>query len=352
MKVNICYFLIALTFVSVSCQDDEKSVKEYNEGVFIVNEGTFLGGNGTITYYNEDSEETAQNIFINDEGDFAGDVAQSMIFHGDKAYIVINGDHKIEVADATTFKSIQTITDVEIDKPRYIEIIDNKAYISVWGAYNEFFSLIDSYVLVYDLESDEVIETIDTDEGTENLLYNGTRLFASNFDYGASNTVAAIDPTTNSLIDHVEVGAGPAGMTLDANGKLWVICVGAWDAENGQLFRINPATLAVEDEMEITGVPGMDITTTPDKQNIIYTVGTSVFSLPIGSEEESEEPVFDAGEVTSLYSLAVDEATGNIWIGEAPNFTSAGKVYIYSSAGVLNTSFTAGIGPGQFVFKP
>ena len=181
MKVNIYYFLIALAFAGTSCSDEDKALKEYHEGAFVVNEGAFQAGNGTITYYNEALESAAQNIFINPEGDFAGDVAQSLTFHGDEAYIVINGDSKIEIADAVTFKSMRTITSGALDKPRYVEIIDNKAYISVWGAYDEFFSLVDSYVLVYDLESKEVIKTIDTDEGTENLLYNGETLFACKF---------------------------------------------------------------------------------------------------------------------------------------------------------------------------
>ena len=352
MKVNIYYFLIALAFAGTSCSDEDKALKEYHEGAFVVNEGAFQAGNGTITYYNEVLESAAQNIFINPEGDFAGDVAQSLTFHGDEAYIVINGDSKIEIADAVTFKSIRTITSGALDKPRYVEIIDNKAYISVWGAYDESFSLVDSYVMVYDLESKEVIKTIDTDEGTENLLYDGETLFAANFNYGSSNTVAAINPSTNTLIDHIEVEAGPAGMVIDANGKLWVVCVGAWNAVNGQLFRINATTLEVEEEIEITGIPGIDITTTTDKQNIIYSVGTSVFSLPIAATEESDEPVFEAEEVTSLYSLTVDQTNGNIWIGDAPSFSSAGKVYIYSSTGVLSTSFNAGIGPTQVVFKP
>ena len=185
------------------------------------------------------------------------------------------------------------------------------------------------------------------------IYYTMVKLFLpANFNYGSSNTVAAINPSTNTLIDHIEVEAGPAGMVIDANGKLWVVCVGAWNAVNGQLFRINATTLEVEEEIEITGIPGIDITSTTDKQNIIYSVGSSVFSLPIAATEESDEPVFEAEEVTSLYSLTVDQTNGNIWIGDAPSFSSAGKVYIYSSTGVLSTSFNAGIGPTQVVFKP
>lgn len=343
-------FLSAFMVLMISCEDDPKPTGKYENGVFIVNEGAFLAGNGSITFYNMASEAPEQNIFLNAAGNFAGDVVQSMTFHDDVALIVVNGDSKIEIANSDTFESIETITDELIDKPRYIEVINDKAYISVWGAYDEFFSLVDSYVLVYDLNT-KSIATIDTDEGTENLLYTGNRLFAANYNYGSSSTVSAIDPTNNTLIDNIELSAGPAGMVADANGKLWVICVGGYGAENGYLFRINPASLAIEEEIIITGVPGMDLATTLDKQNILYSVGTSVYSLPVSATEEAQEKLFEASEVTSLYALNVDPSTGNIWIGDAPTFSAPGKVYVYSSVGTSLTSFDAGIAPTQIVFK-
>ncbi len=353
MKMNIRFFLSvffsALFFAG--CKDDPKPRGQYEEGVFIVNEGAFGSGNGTITHYNSTLGEAEQNIFVNAVGEFAGDVVQSLTFNEGKAYLVVNGDNKIEIVKANTFEAIQTITHADLDKPRYVEVIKDKAYISVWGAYDEFFSLVDSYILVYDLNSNTVVKTIDTDEGTENFLYNGQRLFASNYNYGSSSTVSVIDPTNNSLVDHIELAAGPAGMVTDVDGKLWVVCVGGWGAENGQLFRINPETLIIEDEITITGVPGIDIATTPDKQNIIYSVGTTVFSIAITATAEPAEPLFDAEDVISVYSLNVDQVNGDIWIGDAPSFSSAGKVYIYSPDGASGNSFDAGIAPTQIVFK-
>lgn len=346
------YFLLLAISASVlsGCDDESGPKGKYEEGVFVVNEGTFGAGNGSVTYYNS-SGVAEQNIFRNSVGDFAGDVVQSLKFHEERAYLVINEDSKIEVVNGNTFGAITTITHADIDKPRYIEVIDDKAYISVWGPYDENFSLIDSYVLVYDLNTGSVVKKIDTDEGTENLLFNGERLFASNFNYGASSTVSVINPDDNSLIDNVEVSAGPAGMVTDANGKLWVVCVGGFEATNGYLYRINPETLQIEDDITITGIPGSDIAVTPDKGTIIYSVGTSIYSLPINSTEEAAEPTFEASEVTSLYALSVDPAAGNIYLGDAPSFSAIGKVYIYSSSGTKISSFEAGIGPTEIVFK-
>jgi hypothetical protein len=346
-----CFFLLVILMTILSGCDDEDGPKgKYEDGVFVVNEGTFKAGNGSVTYYNS-SGEVEQNIFRNSVGNFAGDVVQSLKFHEERAYLVINEDSKIEVVNGNTFGTINTITHADIDKPRYIEVIDGKAYISVWGPYDENFSLIDSYVLVYDLSSGSVITRIDTDEGTENLLFDGERLFASNFNYGASSTVSVINPDDNSLIDNVEVSAGPAGMVTDANGKLWVVCVGGFGDTNGYLYRINPETLQVEEDIIITGVPGGDIAVTPDKGSIIYSVGTAIYSLPINATEEAVEPAFEAADVTSLYALSVDPETGDIYAGDAPSFTAIGKVYVYSPSGTKITSFDTGILPTEIVFK-
>jgi hypothetical protein len=351
MKMKMWFLLLAApVLLIVSCEDDTKPLRKYVNGVFIVNEGNFMSGNGTITFYDSATETVFQNIFVNDAGDFAGDVVQSMIFHEGVPIIVVNGDSKLEVAHGLTFKSVKTITDELIDKPRYVEVINDKAYISVWGPYDEFFSLVDSYVLVYDFPTNSVVDTIQTDEGTENLLYTGSRLFASNYNYGASSTVSAIDPANNTLLENIQVSAGPAGMVEDINGKLWVICVGGWGAENGYLYRINPATLEIEENITITGAVGIDLATTPDKQHILYTIGTSVFSLPISATEEATDALFVAEDVTLLSALSVDPS-GNIWIGDAPSFTAPGKVYVYSSTGISISSMAAGIAPTQIVFN-
>lgn len=349
---NGLILLITSSLLLAGCDDDENVSKgEYETGVFVVNEGAFNADNGSVTHYNTAAGIAEQNIFKNSLGLFAGDVVQSLTFSGNNGYLVINDDDKIEVVNGNTFVSVSTITHADIEKPRYVEVINGKAYISVWGAYDDNFSLIDSYVLVYDLGNNTVVKKIDTDEGTENLLYNGERLFASNYNYGGSSTVSVINPEDNSLIDEVEVSEGPAGMVLDANGKVWVVCVGAWGAENGYLFRINPTTLEVENAITITGVPGTDIAVSPDKQNIFYHVGTSVYSIAIGATSEAEEPLFEAEEVISASTLNIDPAKGNLWIGDTPSFSGIGKVYVYSAAGDVITSFDAGIGPTQIVFK-
>ena len=245
MKINfyswkLLWVVCAVIFLQGCDSDDDQNGGAYQSGVFVANEGGFGSGNATVTFYDPTSKIVAQNIFKNAGGLFAGDVLQSITLDGDNAYLVLNGSNAIEVVNNNTFKTVKTFTAPALDKPRYVEVIDDEAYISVWGPYDENYSLIDSYILVVDAKTYAVIDTIDTDEGVENMLYDGDHLFASNYNFGSSNSLAVIDPTDHSLVDQLTLAEGPAGMTLDVNNKLWVITTGTYEGHDGKLFRINP----------------------------------------------------------------------------------------------------------------
>jgi len=344
-------FIVILATLAAGCKDDENKPKgKYEHGAFIVNEGGFGSANGSVTFFNTSTSEAKQNI-AHVSGTFPGDVAQSITFKDDKAYLVLNGSNNIQVFDANSFEHLNTITSTDIVAPRYVEVIDDKAYISVWGPYNSDFVLVDSYVLVYDLKTSTVVTKIDTDEGTENLLYNGNYLFATNFNFGASNTLAVINPKDNSLVKQIALSDGPSGLVLDANNKLWVACVGGYGATTGKIYRINPSSLTIEATININGTLGGDIAITPDKKNLLYTVGNSVFKIDVGNDTEATSPLFTSNEASSIYSFTVNPDNGDIWIGDPLNYTSTGKTYVYNADGTAKTSFEVGISPTQFVFK-
>jgi hypothetical protein len=349
MKMKTRYlFIVILAAVAAGCSDDDDKPKgKYEHGAFIVNEGGFGSANGSVTFFNTSTSEAEQSI-AKVSGSFAGDVAQSITFKDDKGYLVLNGSNTIQVFDANTFDHLSTIKNNDIVAPRYVEVVDDKAYISVWGPYNSSFALVDSYVLVYDLKTSTVVKKIDTDEGTENLLYNGNYLFATNYNFGASNTLAVINPKDNSLVKQIELAGGPSGMVTDANGKLWVICS---DFVSGKLFRINPSSLAIEATIDIADSPGTDLAISEDKNNLFYTIGNSVYKISITSTTAPSKALFEASAVEKLYAINVNPENDDIWIGDAVKFKSVGKTYVYDAEGSAKTSFEVGIIPTQFVFK-
>jgi YVTN family beta-propeller protein len=348
INMKMRYFFISMTAIAFGCSDDDTKPKgEYEHGVFIVNEGAFGHSSGSITYYNNTTSEIKQNILIS-SGAFAGDEAQSMTFEDNKGYLVLSGDNKIQIVDANTFENLGTIASSDIFAPRYMEVINDKAYISVWGPYDANYSLVNSYVLVYDLKTNATIKKIDTDEGTENLLYDGNYLFATNYNFGTSNTLSVINPKDNTLVKQIELAGGPSGMVIDAEGKLWVVCS---DFVSGKLFKINTSSLTIEATINIAQAPNVDLAITPDKKNILYSIGNVIYKIPTNSTSEASQSFIDVKDAISLYSFNVNPDNGEIWIGDALDFTSAGKFFIYNPDGSFKTKGDAGIGPGQFIFK-
>jgi WD40 repeat protein len=345
------FFVMSSTVLLTSCDDDDNKPKgQYEHGAFIINEGAFGASNGSVTFLNLTSFEPDQNIFRASGLEFAGDVIQSYTVSGDRGYLVNNDDGKIEVVDANTFASIFTITAPEIDKPRYVQVVGDKAYISVWGPYDENYLLVDSYVVVYDLSTRAVVKKIDTDEGVEDLIYNGKYIFASCFNFGGSNSIAVIDPTTDQLVDEIEVTPGPAGMVFDANDDLWVISTGNYFDVNGNLIRINPSTLQVEDEISLEGFPGTDLGITADGHNLVYHVNASVYNLAIHETAAPSAPLFTV-ENTQPYSLSLNPFNNDIYLGDPLDYASPGVVHVYGIDGVFKQSIPVGINPTQVVFK-
>ena len=102
------------------------------------------------------------------------------------------------------------------------------------------------------------------------MLYHGSRLFASNYNYGGSNTVAVINPSNSTLVDQIELAEGPAGMVMDANNKLWVITTGTYLVMMESFFGLIHLRWLVEDEIELNINPSTDLTITPDKKSLVY----------------------------------------------------------------------------------
>jgi len=354
MKINFKSSLLialAISFSFVSCNKSSDPVKgKYQTGVLVANEGGFGAANGDVTYYNASSTLLDQTIFKNANGTFAGDVLQSITIDGDVGYLVLNGSNKIEIVDDNTFKSKNTFTDKLLDKPRYLQVINSKAYISVWGPYDANFSLTNSYVLVVDTKTLQVTTSIATDPGVENLLYNGKYLFASNYNFGGSSTVSVIDPSTNTSVKKITLDAGPAGMVLDANNKLWVITTGTYGGDDGKLFRVNPTSFDIEQTIDLNANPGSDLGISPDKKGIYYSVNSSVYKIDI-TATSAPSTAWSNTTLASLYALGVDPKTGEVYLGDALNFSSEGKAFIYNTDGTFKTFIDVGISPGQFIFR-
>lgn len=344
---NFILAAFALPLFLVSCSDDDNAdvpSGAYDNGVLILNQGGYLAGNASVSFLKGDFT-VENNIFSTVNNGLAlGDVAQDINFYGQYAYIVVNNSNKIEVVNRYSFQRITSIT-TGINNPRYITFTDGKGYVTNWGNPSV---ATDDYVAVINPETNVVTANIPVGEGPEKIVAEGGKLYvALKGGYGSNNKIAVINPATSAVTTNITVGDVPGSMEV-VNGKLYVLAEGnlAWTGNetSAKLQAINLETDTVAGTLTFAdGVhPGNLV---KSGSTFFYAIDSKIFKVEAGAATVPATPLATTP-AASVSAMAV--INGMLYVGDALNFASAGKVYIYSLNGNLEHTLTAGIAPAGF----
>ena len=339
----------------VSCTDDDNNVDvalgSYDNGVLILNEGGFGKGNASVSYLSDDFASLQNSVFsIVNPAITLGDTAQDIGFYQELAFIVLNGSNKIEVVNRYTMAHVATI-DSGLDSPRYIVFANGKGFVSNWAKGS---STTDDFVAVINLSTYTVTSTISVAEGPNTIVVNNNNLYvAHSGGWGYGKTVSVINSSDNSVSTTITVGDVPNSLEI-SNGVLYVLCGGKSKysgAESaGSLHKINLSDNTVSSTLDFaaaTHPSNLDI----EGEAVFYTVGSSIYKSTVTATTLPTSSLFSttAQDVYGVYSFAVNDA--KIYVGDAGDYNSNGKVYIYSNAGVLEHEYTVGIIPAGFYFN-
>ena len=312
------------------------------EGVFIICEGNFMYGNATMSFYLPSTGELQNEVFARANGMKLGDVAQSMTLHEGLGYVVVNNSGVIFGIDPETFVVRKVIQG--IGSPRYIQFVDGKAYVT---------SLYEPRIAVLDPVTTQPLRYIDTGDhtSTEQMVVAEGRLFVTCWSY--DDTVLAIDTDSDTIAEELEVRSQPRQMTLDGNGKLWVLTDGGAESQTRQapaLYRIDPATFTVEREFVFRiGDNPKGLCVGADGQTV-YFLNDDVWRMAADADALPEQPYIRAHE-TIYYALGVDPRSGDLYLGDAIDYQQQGIVYRFSEAGVPLDTLRVGITPTAFCFR-
>lgn len=357
MKLNkliLTAFAGAFFFASCSSDDDSTPVAEpkgdYENGLLILNEGGFNDGNASVSFLSEDYV-LENNIFSGvNGGALLGDTGQDIGFLGDYAYIVVNNSHKIEVVNRYTFEKVATIT-TGLDNPRFIAFSGVKGYVTNWGDPTD---TEDDYVAVLDLSTNTVASSISVAEGPEAIVENNGKLYvAHKGGYGYGDTVSVINAASGTVETTVAVGDVPNGLEID-NGKLYVMSEGkpSWAGTEtaGKLTVVNLTDNSVSGNLDFADAthPGNLVI---EDSKLYYTVDADIYVMDVTASTLPTEALFATTEqgVYGVYSFEVKN--DKIYVGDAGDYNSNGKVYIYSLTGTLEQTFTVGVIPAGFYFN-
>jgi YVTN family beta-propeller protein len=344
---------LAVLFFS-SCEDTppipNSSVPNNLKGVFICNEGAFGQGNGSISFLNSDSGTFSLDLYQAANNLPLGDVVQSIALYDNRAFIAVNNSQKMEVVSLQNFKRLATING--LSSPRYFVGNGNKGFISDW---------ISNKVYVLNLNSYQIIDTIPTGSGPEEMLIVNNKLFVCNSGgFGDDSTITVIDINSNSVITTITTPLNPSSIKLDKDGNIWALCKGSLgsdftptpDDAAGALIQINPSNNVIEQQFTFaynSHPVKMQINKTKDELYFLdgeYGYAGEIKKLSIYTATQSPATIVSS----SFYGLGIDPTTNEIYAGRG-DFSGRAYVLRFTSNGTLIDSVLAGIAPNGFAFN-
>ena len=349
------FILIFITLLFVACTDDpevnpdslssddsnENTSGPFSSGIFVINEGNFGSDDGSISFI--DSEGLVQNSIFSKNNALRplGDVVQSMFVHDTTAFILVNNSNKIEVVNIDEMTLLHTISGVSL--PRYMIGDGDYGYISEWVSFSD-----PGRISVLDLDTYEILDTINVGFGAEALTIREGKLYVSN---NFENTLSIMSLSTREITQTFSVGPSPAAMIIDKNDDLWIVCSGGYNADfsfanNGALVRLDTNDEVIQ-EISLGMNVSSKLITSVDSSVLYFYSGTTVYSYTVG--DDSYAKFIENNSAISFYGIGVSP-DGDMYIGDSKGFQSRGSVYVYDEAGQMKEEFEVGRGPNGFVF--
>ena len=333
---SISMLLLATIFVFSSC-DKDKEVKietENYKGLIVTNEGGFNKSNASVGVY-KPGDKSYFDAFKKANDRPIGDVIQSMVLIGDKYYIVVNNSNKIEVINRNDFKSVSTIA---TGSPRYVlSVSSDKAYIS---------NLYSNTIKVLNPNNQSLGKEISINNNSEHMVLMDKKAYVGTF----SDKIMVINTESDSLVDSINTASGLGKIVNATANKIGVLCTGKVDwnngsvLENGKILIINKDSMAIEKSINLsTGSYG---------GSMVYSTSTGMFYFSLGNNVVYKmgmdgviTPFVTLTVGQSVYSLSISNSTNEIFVTDAGDFNSAGKVIAYDFSAVKLYEFAAGIAP-------
>jgi len=347
MKQPKIYTLfITLTLLFFSCRKDTpptlpQSTVTGGKRLIICNEGGFGYNNAGISVYDPVSNATTINAYASaNTNPSLGDVLQSLTIYNDKYYFVVNNSGKIVVCDKN-FVRLTTISGFL--SPRYMQVVSaNKAYISNYLLPTNPNQT--NYIQVLDVATNVITKTIRLDGWPEQMVLSYGKVYITNQN---KKYVYVIDSSTDQM-DSIYVGSPSLGIVKDANEKLWISC----DADasintSARLVEIDPLTNKLQDSVSLnTTQNSISRLSINGNGTSLYYLMNDAYKMDIATHAITN--IIQQGTHT-FYGLCIDPNDETIYISDAGNYNSNGKLLRYRSNFSATGTYTVGLIPGYML---
>ncbi|MFP4042631.1 MAG: DUF5074 domain-containing protein [Bacteroidales bacterium] len=341
-KTTIYLLSLVILINFTSCEDDsENDIKV--EGIYIVNEGQFGSNNGSISLLDPETYAVSNDYFYQQNDRALGDIVQGLSFSSNKGFIVVNNSQKMEIVDKETFETIDVIENLSYPR-QFLPVNDEKGYLTDGSSADES----NGHVLVVDLESYEITDSIEVGKGPESMLMLNDKVFVTNAGgYSIGNSVSVINSNTNEVEENIEVRDMPTDIVADKNNNVWVYSKGNYETEDGGMLTKIQSSDYTTEEFEIGTIGSYGnylLSIDGEKENLYYVGNAGVYKMNIEESSLPDEPVIEK----LPYGLEINPANGDIYC-LISNSESKGSVETYNKDYELTDSTEVGYNPNAIV---
>ncbi|MDD2263686.1 MAG: YncE family protein [Bacteroidales bacterium] len=374
--LSTCIIMLFVALLATSCRKDDVIVGSTPrqviypdpdlgeiKGFFLLNEGNMGSNKSTLDYFDYETGIYTKNIFAERNPGVVkelGDVGNDIQIYGNRLYAVINCSHFIEIMDVNTAKHIDIVS---IPNCRYIVFKDKYAYVSSYAGPVQ----IDpnarlGYVAKIDTASLKVVAECTVGYQPDEMVVVGDKLYVANSGGyrvpNYDNTVSVIDLNTFKEIKKIEVAINLHRLELDRYGNIWVSSRGDYYNIPSKTFVIDSKTDEVTDVFDL---PNSNMTRCGDSLYVYctewsYITGQNTITYAIVNTESKEivdwNFIKDGTEknIAIPYGVAVNPVTKEIFVTDAKDYVTPGRLHCYSPAGILKWSVTTGDIPAHIAF--
>ena len=334
------------------------------EGFYLLCEGNMGWNKATLDYYDYAYGEYVRNIFSYANPTVPkemGDVGNDIGIYGSNLYCVINCSNKVDVLDKYTCKKKYQIN---IPNCRFIRFFGGYAYVTSYAGPVQINPNYEQrgYVAKIDTVTMEIVDTCLVGFQPDELeIVNGKIYVANSGGYmvpNYENTLSVIDVATFKEERRIPIAINLQWVKGDTHGILWVASRGDYYTKPSKIYaydtRKNQLVDSIDCRVSNMWLHGDSLYVVSTEWS--YVSMSNHFSYAI-INTQTREKVCDNfitdgsdSEIVIPYAVAVNPLSGDIYVTDAKDYVSPGRLYCFDRYGVKKWDVRTGDIPAHFAF--
>lgn len=368
------FFLSTLCLLEIlsSCRDDDNQINGSNnsnvtdgtsdgiKGFYLLNEGQMGANNSTLDYFDATSGIYSSNIYPERNPTVIkelGDTGNDLKIYKDRLYAVMNGSHKVEIMTADSAKHI---ADVDIPNGRFICFDGDYAYVSSYVGASWGNGEVLGAVYKFDTKTTTIVDSVYVGYQPEEMAIVNRKLYVANsggLHAGYDNTVSVIDLNDFTVTGNITVDINLFRLRSDNKGHLYVSSRGNYVDIPANLYVIDTENDVVSDTLNIAVTDLCIVGDTAYTYASEYSYETNSYAysyhtIDLNTREIAEARfITDETTLTSLYGIAVDPDTKEVYLTDAGDYSNSGTIYCFNPDGTLKWKADTGVSPAHFAWQ-